>query len=196
MSTDPGPGTRSPWRRALPIGILGAFAVGVLLSATVRSHLSVTVPPQETTETQRERDYAGALWLVFIGSPDCAWSVDPRVHASLDSISRVAQRFADEHDLRLRSVGISPNSSGHIGAAYLSRILPFDEVFAGGGWDNVGLRRFVWDLGLGGAVTPQVLLLRGETNSFQNEDLGPTLRIVATMTGPFEMVRWLVDPRF
>lgn len=100
--------------------------------------------------------------LVYIGSPNCAWSNVPELPRLIEEATLRGREQAMQLGIGFASIGVGKSNSVDAGIKHLARIGDFDELITGRGWYGIGTRRYVsQDLG-GPAATPQVVLVARE----------------------------------
>lgn len=85
------------------------------------------------------------LVVVFISSESCSAN---RVSGFADAVSRlpavIEGQLGEDPNAVVRFVGISVDNDPRVGAEYLLRLVPFDEVVAGGNWLNTATEKYFW----------------------------------------------------
>jgi hypothetical protein len=98
------------------------------------------------------------LVMVFIGSPDCAWSNDRGLPKLLTDVVESLSKEAQARGAVVRTIGVSANGNANAGTRFLNSLFPFDEVIAGGRHKNLGIAHYVSGHLAGPAATPQFVI--------------------------------------
>lgn len=96
------------------------------------------------------------LRFVFIGSPQCSFSNNERVHEMVKFLKNEIRSIAKEHTVNFISTGISNNMSSQTGVNYLKNTGPYNEVVAGASSYNLGVIQY----SPGVTETPQIVMIR------------------------------------
>jgi len=131
--------------------------------------------------------------MVFIGTPTCGFSTDPRLAPLVrKAVSSLRERVASV-GLPLVSVGVSSNWVPGEGWRFLERIMDFDEVVIGRNWLNSKVVELGWSFPNAAVGTPQIIVYRQSVVSPSEADRAsisreaPTIRV----TGLDEIQRWV-----
>lgn len=135
-------------------------------------------------------DSSAELVLIYVGSPQCAFSAAPEIPGLVRASQRALRLKSDARGWRFASVGVSPSTRPGEGVRHLRRIAEFDEISAGRSWEGLAARYLTASPYGGAAITPQlVVLLRRSTVGFHSQ--APDERMLFRLAGRESIERWL-----
>ncbi len=148
--------------------------------------------PNAATVARSDRE----LVVVHIGSSRCAASRRAEVIEAVRIAMKVLRRTADSSGLRFRAVGVAKEIHASAGIDHLASVGEFDEVAAGGSWQNLTAHRYVWGEIPGVAATPQVIvtLRKVVSPSRQSPGVGYAIsseHLLARHVGVLEIADWV-----
>ncbi len=121
------------------------------------------------------------LVLVYIGSPTCGPSNDPRLPSLMEAVRTRLSAAAVAQGIAFRVVGIAISRDVRSGLDHLEKVGPFHEIAAGARWHNLAMR-YVQEVAPGLEATPQLILL-----DWRPDSVRPLLRWI----GVDKMERWV-----
>jgi len=130
----------------------------------------------------------GELVLVFVGSDGCSWCRRDEVVEDLAHVTAKLGALAAESGLGFTRIGVAIDQRPTIGADYLRWVGDFDQMIAGGGWNNDGVRRYA-----AGRGVPQLVVLKRKLiwNSLGFIDTIDDEEVVARKIGVYEISDWV-----
>jgi len=142
----------------------------------------------------------GELLLFYISAPECC--ADEGFGQSIAKIKDQLGARAKQAGVTFRSVGIAIGQTGP-GIRYLmegrtsaNTVLPFgpwDEVHAGGGWNNQVLVQYIWRAQTVPAAFPQLVMIERVTSKTdRGQQFGPDV-VIASFGGSKPMLDWLAS---
>lgn len=130
------------------------------------------------------------LVVVIVASGTCGACADPALPRILGEARDVVYTRATELGLTARTIGVGIDEDPLQGERQLRRFGPFDEINVGGGWQNLGTFRFVWDEHPGRAAVPQVVVLHRTTRAVPTRILGNEEVVLARYVGLDQLTAW------
>jgi hypothetical protein len=104
-----------------------------------------------------KKDHRLEIDLIYIGSSSCHFSNTNKLYKSVDAIKSLVQKKAIKNNVGFSTIGIATDRNPAQGIKHLSKLGNFNEIVAGNGWNNIGITRYVENMGAE-ASTPQVIL--------------------------------------
>lgn len=138
--------------------VLGAMALwaGYFISVD-RSDIPISRSRSPMASSQ---DYNGTeVVLLLFGASHCAASQHERLSADFSVIEKHSRREADAEGKLFRTIGVALDVGAEAGVEFLNKFGQFDLIVAGGGWNNLASRQYMWQRFKGPAVTPQAVLV-------------------------------------
>lgn len=126
--------------------------------------------------------------VVLIGSADCNFSKDETTRRSFKRIVE-SERTKAASDQLVRTLGVAVELDAERGLRALNDVGKFDEVLAGGGWQNLGALQFVVREMASPLVVPQVLILSRQVTKGTHHTTGPD-SLHVRLQGVFAIARW------
>ncbi len=99
------------------------------------------------------------LALIYIGSSNCAFSMNPDLPQMIESAKESVKKAAMEAGRSFTVTGIAKDWDVRAGVAHLETFGTFDEVMSGRSWMNEGILKYIWQTLPGAPSTPQVLVV-------------------------------------
>lgn len=140
--------------------------------------------PASSTGTGEE------IVLVYLGSSSCHWSNAPELPATVRALKLDIQRRVRADGLSFATLGVARDGSVATGLKHLRKFGAFDEVTAGHGWFNDGVRRYVYEDLPGPAGTPQIIVVRRTLETEGDQRLVANERVLARKVGLSEILGW------
>jgi hypothetical protein len=113
--------------------------------------------------------------LIYVGSSQCAPSNARYLPGAIKRLHDRIEFEADTLGLGFATVGVAIDRGTRDGIRHLERTADFDEIQVGRGWRDLALQEFVYEHPLGSPATPQVILVRQETEGGSARILSFTL---------------------
>jgi hypothetical protein len=126
-----------------------------------------------------------------VGSSTCPSSTRDTLRDDLRALARKL-RNPDNAAVILRFVGVSTDDDPAIGSAFLTSIMPFDEIVAGRGWVNTGTDRYVFRDSTPKLVIPQVLVFERRVRADSTAIQLDMLELRAQIIGADSIHRWVI----
>lgn len=128
--------------------------------------------------------------LTYIGSSTCGPSNKKDLPELIEALKRSVQRRARETGRRFTAIGIAKDETVSSGIAHLRRFGVFDEIMAGNGWLNTGIRHYVFEDIPGSAATPQVVLTERDIQAAGPHNEVRQERLLVRRVGAEEIRSW------
>ena len=102
--------------------------------------------------------------LVYIGSSTCPFCQKPALKEVYKSLKNRLEFISDSLGYSFKTIGTSVDFDIKEGVSHLSSIDDFDEISTGSGYNNLIIKKYLWDheIPLRKIGTPQVLVLKRE----------------------------------
>jgi hypothetical protein len=161
---------------------------GVLLlslsAGWVGAQQSTYVPSQELPNGKE-------IVAVYIGAEDCGACHAPEVKDGVRRMKTLVQAQALKSGAAFSVIGVASDWDQKVAAAFLTDVLPFDQVVLGGNWTNLGIENFIWRDPKGHAGMPQVIILERTVTTDRAGMKFSEPRILRRLLGMKEIPEWV-----
>lgn len=176
------------------VSFVGAAVVGFTLVTVIavlkggesdarRVDIAVEPPKSETR-----------ISLMYIGSPDCAWSTRSDVMAAVDVIKQRLRDYALENGMGFVALGVATTVESGAGLRHLNATTDFDVLSVGEHTANAITLDYFWNEGLAPS-TPQILVSMREITwtdrgTLPGEFAGSVVRRLGRANGAAALMAW------
>lgn len=158
--------------------LFALFLVGAMLGAAwaVGPQVLLGSPgaPQQSAQIPHEA-ITSRYVLIYVGSSQCAPSNARYLPGAVQRLQNRIEIEAAARGLAFSAVGVAIDGDTRDGIRHLERTADFDEIQVGQGWRDLALQEFVYAHPLGSPATPQMILVRQETEGGSARILSFTL---------------------
>lgn len=177
---------------AVMVVLATGFGLGIAgLMPVPEVQVAWSVPAVESRQYVPGSAGAGEeILLVYMGSSSCHWSNAPGLASTVRQLKLDIQRRVRSDGLTFATLGIARDRSVVTGMKHLRKFGAFDEVTAGHGWYNDGVRRYVYEELPGPASTPQVIVVRRTLGTEGDQRLVANEQVLVRKVGLSEILEW------
>lgn len=131
--------------------------------------------------------------FVYIGAESCGFSLKPGFDKTIRQIQSLVSQQSRKRGEPFSSLGVSAGLSPELGAKYLERFGPFDEIASGNSLLNSYAIRFFFDDLPGEASLPQVLVVERDLQALDPGYLYRNERVLIRAIGVPQIEQWAAD---
>jgi len=128
------------------------FVVGFLLVYESPSSLKAY---RSDIENLRGGDY---VRFIYIGSSGCSFSNHETMHQMVHVIKNKFREISNGNGFKTITTGIAQDLIADYGIDFLKETGPYDEIYSGASWYNIGINKYIWETFEGPAATPQIIV--------------------------------------
>jgi len=96
--------------------------------------------------------------FIYIGSSGCSFSNHETMHQMVDLIKNRFREASHANDFKTITTGIAQDLNAGYGIDFLKKTGPYDEIYSGASWYNIGINKYIWETFEGPAATPQIIV--------------------------------------